>query len=303
MAFDKLKRALSKTRDLLNTRVEDLFVPGRTLEAEDLEDLEEALIAADIGVETTESIIEHMKSASRDNKLPAGGVIELLENELKAMVAKYQGASAWRPNKQPHVLMLVGVNGTGKTTVAGKLAKRILSEGGKPLLAASDTFRAAASDQLEIWAQRSGVDIVRSASGADPASVAFDAVDKAVSAGYTSVIIDTAGRLHTKVNLMEELKKIARVCDKRLPGAPHDVFLVLDATTGNNGLSQARLFGEAIGLTGIVLTKLDSTAKGGIALAIMREFDVPVRMVGVGEGIDDLIDFDSASYAEGLFEE
>jgi fused signal recognition particle receptor len=303
MAFDKLKRALSKTRDLLNTRVEDLFVPGRTLEAEDLEDLEEALIAADIGVETTESIIEHMKSASRDNKLPAGGVIELLENELKAMVAKYQGASAWRPSKQPHVLMLVGVNGTGKTTVAGKLAKRILSEGGKPLLAASDTFRAAASDQLEIWAQRSGVDIVRSASGADPASVAFDAVDKAVSAGYTSVIIDTAGRLHTKVNLMEELKKIARVCDKRLPGAPHDVFLVLDATTGNNGLSQARLFGEAIGLTGIVLTKLDSTAKGGIALAIMREFDVPVRMVGVGEGIDDLIDFDSASYAEGLFEE
>lgn len=303
MAFDKLKRALSKTRDLLNTRVEDLFVPGRTLEAEDLEDLEEALIAADIGVETTENIIEHMKEASRQNRLPAGGVMELLENELKAMVAKYQGASSWRPTEFPHVLILVGVNGTGKTTAAGKLAKRILAGGGKPLLAASDTFRAAASDQLEIWAQRAGVDIVRSASGADPASVAFDAVDKAVSGGYDTVIIDTAGRLHTKVNLMEELKKIARVCDKRLPGAPHDVFLVLDATTGNNGLSQARLFGEAIGLTGIILTKLDSTAKGGIALAIMREFDVPVRMVGVGEGIDDLIDFDGASYAEGLFEE
>jgi len=303
MAFDKLKKALTKTREVLNTRVEDLFVPGRTLEAGDLEELEEALIAADIGVEATESIIEHMMSASRKNKIPAGGVVKLLEAELKSMVENYQDAEPWRPTENPHVIMLVGVNGTGKTTVAGKLANRISKSGGKPLLTAADTFRAAASEQLDIWAERSGTDIVRSASGADPASVAYDAVDKAVASSYDAVIIDTAGRLHTKINLMEELKKISRVCSKRLPTAPHDVFLVLDATTGNNGLSQARLFGEAIGLTGIILTKLDSTAKGGIALAIMREFDVPVRMVGVGEGIDDLIDFDGASYAEGLFEE
>jgi len=303
MAFDKLKKALTKTREVLNTRVEDLFVPGRTLEAGDLEELEEALIAADIGVEATDSIIEHMMSASRKNKIPTGGLVKLLETELKSMVEHYQDAEPWRPTEKPHVVMLVGVNGTGKTTVAGKLAHRISKSGGKPLLTAADTFRAAASEQLDIWAERSGTDIVRSASGADPASVAFDAVDKAVAGNYDTVIIDTAGRLHTKINLMEELKKISRVCSKRLPSAPHDVFLVLDATTGNNGLNQARLFGEAIGLTGIILTKLDSTAKGGIALAIMREFDVPVRLVGVGEGIDDLIDFDGASYAEGLFEE
>lgn len=303
MAFNKFKKALSKTRDLLNTRVEDLFMPGRTLEEDDLEELEEALIAADIGVETTENIIEHMKSASRQYRVPAGGLIELLEKELQEIVDEYQETSRWEPTEKPHIVLLVGVNGTGKTTVAGKLAKRIIDECGNPLLAASDTFRAAASEQLEIWAERSGADIVRSASGADPASVAYDAVDKAISGDYNAVIIDTAGRLHTKVNLMEELKKIARVCGKRLPGAPHDIFLVLDATTGNNGLSQARLFGEAIGLTGIILTKLDSTAKGGIALAIMKEFDVPVRMIGVGEGIDDLIDFNGKRYVEGLFEE
>ncbi len=303
MAFDKFKKALSKTRDLLNTRVEDIFVPGRTLEEDDLEELEEALIAADIGIDTTEKIIEHMKSASRQNRIPPDGVVELLEKELMAIVENYQGASSWKPTEKPHIVLLVGVNGTGKTTVAGKLAKRIIETGGKPLLTASDTFRAAASEQLDIWAERSGADIVRSTSGADPASVAYDAVDKAISGGYDVVIIDTAGRLHTKVNLMEELKKISRVCGKRLPGAPHDMFLVLDATTGNNGLSQARLFGEAIGLTGIILTKLDSTARGGIALAIMKEFHVPVRMVGVGEGIDDLIDFDAERYIAGLFEE
>lgn len=303
MAFDKFKKALRKTRDLLNTRVEDIFVPGRTLEEDDLEELEEALIAADIGIDTTEKIIEHMKSASRQNRIPSGGVIELLEKELMAIVENYQEASPWKPTEKPHIVLLAGVNGTGKTTVAGKLARRIVETGGKPLLTASDTFRAAASDQLDIWAERSGADIVRSVSGADPASIAYDAVEKAISGGYDAVIIDTAGRLHTKINLMEELKKISRVCGKRLHGAPHDIFLVLDATTGNNGLSQARLFGEAIGLTGIILTKLDSTAKGGIALAIMKEFDVPVRMVGVGEGIDDLIDFDAERYIAGLFEE
>jgi len=303
MPLSKLKKALEKTRDILNTRVEDIFVPGKTLEEMDLECLEEALIAADIGMETTEIIVEHMKTAARQKKMPVGGPLELLEGEIKGMVANYETPEPWHPTASPHIVLLVGVNGTGKTTVAGKLAKRIIESGGKPLLAAADTFRAAASEQLEIWATRSGSDIVRSKSGADPASVAYDAVDKAISSGYDAVIVDTAGRLHTKVNLMEELKKISRVCEKRLPGAPHDIFLVLDATTGNNGLSQARLFGEAIGLTGVILTKLDSTAKGGIVLAIMREFDVPVRMVGVGEGIEDLIDFNGEQFAVGLFEE
>jgi len=303
MAFNKFKKALRKTRDILNTRVEDMFVPGKTLEEDDLELLEEALIAADIGIETTEMIIEHMKTASRHQKIPPGGPLELLENQIMGMLDDKLTKEPWRPTQRPHIILLVGVNGTGKTTCAAKLAKYILDMGGNPLLAASDTFRAAAGEQLSIWAERAGVDIVVSKHGADPASVAFDAVDKAISRDYSAVIVDTAGRLHTKINLMEELKKISRVCSKRLPGAPHDIFLVLDATTGNNGISQARLFGKAIGLTGIILTKLDSTAKGGIAFAIMRELDIPVLFVGVGEKIDDLIVFDPEDFTRGLFEE
>ncbi len=302
MPIDKLKEALAKTRSFLNTRVEDIFVPGRTLENDDLEQLEEVLIAADVGVVASDKIIEHLKSAARAQKIPSGGPLELLEREVRGMLESADTIGKWQPTEKPHIILLVGVNGTGKTTVAGKLAKRIIDSGGKPLLASSDTFRAAANEQLTIWAKRARAEIVQSVSGADPASVAFDAVSKAISGGYDTVIIDTAGRLHTKVNLMEELKKIAHVCDKKLPGAPHDIFLVLDATTGNNGISQARLFGEAVGLTGIILTKLDSSAKGGIALAIMHELNVPVRMVGVGEGIEDLVDFDVDSFTRGLFE-
>ncbi len=300
MALNMIKKALEKTRSLLNTRVEDLFVAGRTLEDDELEALEEILVSSDVGVEAAGDIVDHIKAVARANRMPSGGPIELLHEEIKGMVSGFEG-SAWEPTERPHVVLLVGVNGTGKTTCAGKLAKRLGDAGKKPLLVASDTFRAAASDQLEIWAKRANVDIVRSAGGADPASIAFDAVSKAVAGGYDAVIIDTAGRLHTKVNLMEELKKIARVCGKKVEGAPHDIFLVLDATTGNNGISQARIFNEAIGLTGIILTKLDSTSKGGIALAIMREIGVPVVFVGVGEGVDDLVDFDPASFADGLF--
>ncbi|HHS50179.1 MAG TPA: signal recognition particle-docking protein FtsY [candidate division Zixibacteria bacterium] len=301
MAFETFKKALEKTRKLLNTRVEDIFVAGRTLEEDELEELEEALIASDVGVDAASNIVEHMKSVARANKIPEGGPMALLRDEVGRIIG--EGVSAkFALTEKPHVILLVGVNGTGKTTTAGKLARRIQNMGKRPLLAASDTFRAAASDQLEIWAERAGVEIVRSTSGADPASVAFDAVSKAVAGRFDAVIVDTAGRLHTKVNLMEELKKVSRVCSKKIPDAPHDVFLVLDATTGNNGIAQARIFNEAIGLTGIILTKLDSTAKGGIALAIMREIGVPVVLVGVGEKIDDLVDFEPEGFISGLFE-
>ncbi len=301
MVFDKIKQALGKTRELLNTRIEDIFVPGRTLEAEELDELEEILISADVGVEASSEIVEQMRSVARANKIPAGGPRELLRDEIAKLIEN-RAAKRFVLTEKPHVILLVGVNGTGKTTCAGKLAKRVISEGKRPLLAASDTFRAAACEQLEIWAERAGVEIVRSDSGADPASIAYDAVSKALAGGFDAVIIDTAGRLHNKVNLMEELKKVSRVIGKKIETAPHDVFLVLDATTGNNGIAQARIFNEAIGLTGIILTKLDSTAKGGIALAIMREIGVPVVLAGVGEGIDDLVDFDPNSYLEGLFD-
>jgi len=300
MAYSKIKKALEKTRKLLNTRIEDIFVAGRTLESIELEELEEVLISADVGVEAATEIADHMKAVARANMMPDGGPVELLRREIGNMISDLE-KTAWQPIEKPHVVLLVGVNGTGKTTTAAKIAKRIVDSGKKPLLAASDTFRAAACEQLEIWADRIGVDIVRSISGADPAAVAFDAVSKAVAGGYDAVIIDTAGRLHTKVNLMEELKKIARVCGNKISGAPHDIFMVLDATTGNNGISQARIFNEALGLTGIVLTKLDSSARGGIALAIMREIGVPVVLVGVGESADDLVDFDPESFADGIF--
>lgn len=301
MGENIFKRALEKTRKLLSTRVEDLFVPGRTLELDDIEIIEEALISADVGVVSTEKIIERLKKASRDKKMPTGGVVELLENEILEILKSMQSDNGWRLRTKPHVVLLVGVNGTGKTTCAGKLAKKIIDFGGRPLLCASDTFRAAAGEQIAIWAQRVGADIVQSAHGADPASVAFDAVKKAIAGGHDAVIVDTAGRLHTKMNLMEELKKISRVIGKALDGAPHDVFLVLDATTGNNGLSQAKIFSDAVGLTGIILTKLDGTSKGGIALAIVHELGVPIRMIGVGEKMEDLIDFDPYEFTEALF--
>ncbi|MCK5833042.1 signal recognition particle-docking protein FtsY [bacterium] len=300
MAGNLFKEALKKTRKLLNTRVEDLFVAGRTLEIDELEDLEEVLISSDVGVETSSEIVEHMKEVARANKIPEGGAKQLLKSEISKIVHE-KGQKRFELKENPHVILLVGVNGTGKTTCAGKLAMKLKNMGAKPLLAAADTFRAAASEQLEIWAERAGVQIVRSNLGADPASIAFDAVSKALAGDFDAVVIDTAGRLHTKINLMEELKKISRVCAKKIPTAPHDVFLVLDATTGNNGVTQARLFNEAIGLTGIILTKLDSTAKGGIALAIMREIGVPVVFVGVGEKIEDLIEFDPDEFLEGLF--
>jgi len=298
--INRLKSALKKTRDVLNTRVEDIFVPGRTLEIEELEDLEEALIAADLGIEAAERIVDDLKKSSRKQSFT--NPLTLLEEEIEGILSEHNNSGKWEISNKPHVILIMGVNGTGKTTTAGKLAGYLKKHGKKPLLASSDTFRAAANEQLTIWAERAEVDIVQSEFGADPAAVAYDSVQKAIKGGYDAVIIDTAGRLHTKVNLMEELKKISRVCAKCLEGAPHDTILVMDATTGNNGISQARKFAENLDLTGIILTKLDSTAKGGIVVPIIDELDIPVLMVGVGESISDLVEFDIDEFTRALFE-
>jgi fused signal recognition particle receptor len=306
-ALKKLKSGLAKTRDSLFSRVATL-VTGRTvIDDAMLDRLEEILIAGDVGVETTVVILDSIKRRVKEEKLDSSDqLVPLLKDEI-ARVLHVNGSAATNkielpPSPRPYVVMVVGVNGVGKTTTIGKLANVYREQGYKVIVGAADTFRAAANEQLEIWAQRAGVDIIRQAHGADPAAVAFDSLSSAISKKSDVVIIDTAGRLHTKINLMEELKKIRRVLDKRLPGAPHEVLLVLDATTGQNALQQVKQFTAAVEVTGIVLTKLDGTAKGGIVLAISHELKVPVKFIGVGEQIDDLQVFDRKAFVEALFE-
>ncbi|MEW5765591.1 MAG: signal recognition particle-docking protein FtsY [Acidobacteriota bacterium] len=286
---------LRKTREALSERVGGLF--SRTTEADDsdLEALEEALLLADVGLDTIRVLLDRLP---REARVDGRGLRETL---LKRMAALWPPSPpAEGPPPAPWVQLVVGVNGVGKTTTIGKIASQRVKKGQKGLLAAGDTFRAAAADQLEIWARRAGAGVVRQKEGADPAAVAYDAVQAAVSRGLDFVLVDTAGRLHVKHNLMEELAKIQRVCRRALPGAPHQVTLVLDATTGQNGLSQARLFTEKVGVTDLVLTKLDGTAKGGIALSIAAELGVPIRLVGVGERVEDLVPFDPEEYVRGL---
>jgi fused signal recognition particle receptor len=269
----------------------------RRIDADLLEEIEELLITSDIGVQTAARLIDRLSAAK------AGSVEELqavLRTEILAILT-HPPRPTREPGSAPHVIMVVGVNGVGKTTTIGKLAARLKADGRKVLIAAADTFRAAAVEQLAIWAERAGADIVRHQDGADPAAVAYDAVDAARARGADVVIVDTAGRLHTKVNLMEEIKKIKRSIAKKLPDAPHEILLVLDATTGQNAVSQARLFHEALELTGIALTKLDGTAKGGIVIAICHEFDIPLRYIGIGEAIEDLQEFDPEQFVEALF--
>lgn len=276
-------------------------VTGRAKVDEIYEGLEEALIAADVGVEASMKLVDAVRSRLKNNA-NADTIREILKGEVARMLAAAERPMA-NSGDAPLVVMLVGVNGVGKTTTVAKLAARMKAERGSVLVGAADTFRAAAIEQLQVWCERVGVDLIKQKQGSDPAAVAFDTVKAAVARKVPTVLIDTAGRLQTKVNLMEELKKVARVIGREVPGAPHETWLVLDATTGQNALSQARIFADAVPLTGVVLAKLDSTAKGGVIIAIAERLKLPVRFVGVGEGVEDLRTFDAREFAEALFAE
>ena len=297
--FDRLKESLTKTRKSFIEKVESVFT-GRKIDEETLEELEEILIMSDVGTKASSEIMSVLREKAKSGEAnDAVSVKELLKHEMTAVLGEPQPLVVF--GSKPFVILAVGVNGVGKTTTIGKLASRFRSQGLSVLLAAGDTFRAAAIEQLEIWAKRADTQFVKHQKNSDPAAVAYDAVVAAQSRGIDVVIVDTAGRLHTKSNLMEELKKVKRSIDKALPGAPHEILLVVDATTGQNALRQAELFNEVSGVTGIALTKLDGTAKGGIIFAIKKGLGIPVRLIGVGEGIDDLRDFDPKEFVEALF--
>ncbi len=295
--FGRLRKGLSKTREILTTDIDDLFLGKKALDEELLEELEERLITADLGVETSMALIERISGRGRQISGPQQ-LKAAIREELRSLIGDAPPAKS--PESRPHVILVLGVNGVGKTTTIGKLAARATRSGQTVLIAAADTFRAAAVEQLEIWADRSGADFVRHKEGADPAAVAFDGIDAALARGIDLVLIDTAGRLHTKVNLMEELKKIKRSVAKRLPDAPHETLLVLDATTGQNAISQAKLFHEELGVTGLVMTKLDGTAKGGVVVSVCSTMKMPLCYIGVGEKIDDLQPFDPEQFVEAL---
>lgn len=297
--FERLKDGLTKTRKGFIGRVESIFT-GRKIDNETLEELEEILITSDVGTKAVEEIMAVIRQkADKGEVRDADSVKELLKKEMLAILGHSQPIVVY--GNRPFVILAVGVNGVGKTTTIGKLASRFYSQGFSVLLAAGDTFRAAGIEQLEIWAKRAGAQLVKHQHNSDPAAVAFDAIKAAKTRGLDIVIVDTAGRLHTKSNLMEELKKIRRIIEKAMPDAPQEILLVVDATTGQNALRQAELFNEATGVTGIALTKLDGTAKGGIILAIKKGLGIPIRLIGVGEGIEDLRDFDPKEFVEALF--
>jgi fused signal recognition particle receptor len=300
--LEKLKSGVQKTRAGLVSALEDAIQGKKEIDAGLLEELEATLLAADIGVRTTEEILERIRQRVERHQLAdAAELRSLIREQLLEILAASERAPA-RVKEPPAVVLLVGVNGSGKTTTIGKLAKRFKNEQRSVLLCAADTFRAAAIEQLEVWGQRTGIQVIRQGPGSDPSAVLFDAVQAAKSRKVDYVLVDTAGRLQTKENLMLELQKMSRTASKVIPGAPHEVLLVLDATTGQNGLEQARKFTETSGVTGIVLTKLDGTAKGGIVVAIARELNLPIRYVGVGEKVEDLLPFDAEKFIQSLFE-
>lgn len=298
--LDKFKKGLKKTRDGFVDKI-DRLVKGKKISDEFYDELEEILIGADVGVETTLDLVEELKGRARENRL---GDTEEVKELLKEILIERLGKEIKPLNisQDLSVILVMGVNGVGKTTSIAKLAYLMKEEGKRVLIAAGDTFRAAAIEQLEIWAGRVGVDIIKHKIGSDPAAVIFDAVSAAQARGADVVLCDTAGRLHTKMNLMEELKKIHRVTGKALPGAPHEVLLVLDATTGQNALSQAKLFGEVSPITGIVLTKLDGTAKGGIVIAVSNLLEIPIKYIGIGESLEDLHAFNPQDFVSALFD-
>ena len=304
----RFSKAIAKTRDSINTRLDTIFEGRKQIDDELLDELEEMLISTDIGVQTTMHLLEEIRrGVSRQEIDDISALKSVMKNELLDILrhSKDHGVASETSvddSIRPYVLMVVGVNGVGKTTTIGKLAQRIKNEGNDVLICAADTFRAAASDQLEIWAERTGVPIVQQKAGTDPAAVLFDALQSAKSRNADVLIVDTAGRLHNKANLMAELEKMKRVAGREVEGAPHETLLVIDAVTGQNGLEQAKQFMKVANVTGIALTKLDGTAKGGIAVAIAKELDLPIRYVGVGEQVNDLMVFDAEEYVNGLFD-
>jgi fused signal recognition particle receptor len=301
--FDKLKRGLFMTHTEIIEKVKESLTPDLPIGQDAIDGLEEGLLGADVGAELTSAIIERVEQRVRDEKITKlDRLTEVVREETRALVPQRKAETIEIDRAKPFVILVVGVNGTGKTTTIAKLSQRFKNEGKSVVLGAADTFRAAAIEQLQMWADRIGVPLVKHKAGSDPAAVAHDAVAAAKSRKADVVIIDTAGRLHNKTHLMSELSKVHRVIDKELPGAPHETLLVLDGTTGQNGVSQAAAFLEAAKVTGMVVTKLDGTAKGGVILSIMRQFDIPVKFVGVGEAADDLIPFDPQDYVNTLFE-
>ena len=296
--FTKLSNKLIRTKDKLVGNIDSLLTRWKKADPILLEELEEILISSDTGAIVAERLIEKVKKARGSEP---EDVKDALKEEMLNILTEHEGALKL-PDARPAVVLIIGVNGTGKTTTIGKLSDKLRGEGKKVIIAAADTFRAAAIEQLTIWGERSGAAVIRHSNGADPAAVVFDALAASKTRGVDVLIVDTAGRLHTKINLMEELKKIRRVLEREHPGSPHEVLLVLDATAGQNSLVQARIFSKDIGITGIVLTKLDGTAKGGIILSISEELRIPIKMIGVGEGIEDLRDFNAREFVDALFE-
>ena len=301
--FQRLRQGLSKTQRFLVGGIDVLLRPGREVDEGLWEELEEILILADVGVAATQQLVEGLRrDAKREHITDAQKIFPLLQYKVLEILKPYEvPLSLDQAGEGLFVTLIIGVNGTGKTTTIGKIAHRFTAQGKEVMVAASDTFRAAAIEQLEIWSQRAGAHLIRHRNGADPSAVAFDALKAAMARRCHLLLIDTAGRLHTKENLMEELKKIKRVIGRELPPAPHEILLVLDATTGQNAIAQARTFHQALGMTGIALTKLDGTAKGGIVVAITQELEIPLRFIGVGEGLDDLQEFSADAFVEALF--
>ena len=300
--FDRMKEAVTRTRENLSERIEEAVSFSKEIDRHTLDDLEATLIGADLGTTTTHQVLNNLRERADRKQIKDGAELKrLLKEELLAILNAANTPPVERPDGVPEVVLVVGVNGTGKTTTIGKLAQTVRSEGKTVLLCAADTFRAAAIEQLEVWGQRTGTEVIRTKAGGDPAAVLYDALEAANARHTDCVIVDTAGRLHTKSNLMAELEKMRRTAQRLIPGAPHEVLLVIDATTGQNGLQQAKQFTDAAAVTGVVLTKLDGTAKGGVVVAIARELGLPVRYVGVGEKAGDLLPFDPKEYVDSLF--